>query len=346
MPLSLSPVETADALGILVAAVMLFWIARDGLRSSGQRTVARAIAWMGLLAALLELLEPALFPNGKVYGFWQPHSPESHPAGPIISRNHFATWMILGISLTAGYLVAHARSHWRAGGTSLAARILGDFRSLWLLAACALMLAGLIMSNSRAGSVGVTVALLFGGACSWRRLHPGGRAGLVAFVLILAAAAAFLSKPEQVAARLSLTDQWGGRPMIWQQTMRMTEPYLLTGIGLGSFEVAMSVYQPMPRPALINHAHDQYLQVLAEGGLLMAVPAGLAVLAFILLARRRLRDDDSPLASLRQGALAGLVGFATQSVWETPLLTPAVFMLCAVVAGIAVHARDEDRINR
>jgi hypothetical protein len=40
---------------------------------------------------------------------------------------------------------------------------------------------------------------------------------------------------------------------------------------------------------------------------------------------------------LRAGALAGLVGVAVQSVWETGLTTPANAVLAAVAGAIVVH---------
>jgi O-antigen ligase len=170
---------------------------------------------------------------------------------------------------------------------------------------------------------------------------------VVVYLLVLVAAVALWSRPQGVSERLgnSVSDEWGGRPAIWRQTMAMSRQYLVAGVGLGTFDVAMSVYQPMPRPALVNHAHNQYLQILTEGGLLMALPALLAGFAFFGLVSRQIRADDTPLVSLRQGALAGLIGIGTQSLWETPLLTPAVFLLFAVAAGIAVHARHEDEVT-
>jgi O-antigen ligase len=347
LPLSLAPVETADALGVLVAAVCLFWVTRDVARSRGARVIARAVAWMGLAAALLAFTGSALFPNGKLYGLWQPYYVESRPVGPIISKNHFAAWMILGVSLTAGYLAAHVQSRWKSGRQRLSARFLSDTRSLWLVAAGALMLAGLIVTMSRSGAIGIGVAFVFAIVRAWRRLSAGGRAGVVVYLLVLVAAVALWSRPQGVSERLgnSVSDEWGGRPAIWRQTMAMSRQYLVAGVGLGTFDVAMSVYQPMPRPALVNHAHNQYLQILTEGGLLMALPALLAGFAFFGLVSRQIRADDTPLVSLRQGALAGLIGIGTQSLWETPLLTPAVFLLFAVAAGIAVHARHEDEVT-
>jgi hypothetical protein len=74
----------------------------------------------------------------------------------------------------------------------------------------------------------------------------------------------------------------------------------------------------------------------------MVVPLLVACVAFFRLAIHRLRGDTSVLVHLREGALAGLLGVAVESVWETPLLTPAVFLLAAMAAGLVVHRRRDD----
>jgi len=39
----------------------------------------------------------------------------------------------------------------------------------------------------------------------------------------------------------------------------------------------MMVYQQSPRVVYFNHGHNEYVQMLAEGGLLLAIPVGLAL---------------------------------------------------------------------
>ena len=86
-----------------------------------------------------------------------------------------------------------------------------------------------------------------------------------------------------------------------------------------------------------NQAHNQYLHLWAEGGALVAAPAGLVCLAFVWLAIRRLREDETPGAWLRIGSLAGILGVAVQGAWETGLRIPANGVLLAVIAAVAVH---------
>ena len=102
----------------------------------------------------------------------------------------------------------------------------------------------------------------------------------------------------------------------------------------------MPAYQTGSFATLLNHAHNQYLHLLAEGGVLLAVPLVLAALSFALLAWRRLHEDQTASIHVRQGALAGLIGLAVLSVFEVALLTPAVMFLAAVNAGIVVRGED------
>jgi O-antigen ligase len=92
-----------------------------------------------------------------------------------------------------------------------------------------------------------------------------------------------------------------------------------------------------------NHAHNHYLQVLAEGGLLLLVPAAVVLMLFVRLAWRRMHDGDEEVRGMRLAAMAGLVGVAVQSLWEVPLTMPAAALLAATLAAMATCRRSGDR---
>jgi O-antigen ligase len=124
---------------------------------------------------------------------------------------------------------------------------------------------------------------------------------------------------------------------IWRATMPVVRDFWLTGSGAGTFETVMLVYRRVPSLFRTNAAHNHYLQVAAEGGLLIGIPVAVAL---VILARdsiRALAHDDSGMYFLRAGALSGLAGVAVQSIWETGLTTPANGVLAAIVAAIVVH---------
>jgi hypothetical protein len=127
------------------------------------------------------------------------------------------------------------------------------------------------------------------------------------------------------------------RVNIWRATAAVVRDFWLTGSGAGTLETVMLVYQRTPSLFRINAAHNHYLQVAAEGGLLIGIPVALALVFFVRAARDALRRDESGMYSLRAGALSGLFGVAVQSVWDTGLTTPANAVLAALAAAIVVH---------
>jgi hypothetical protein len=96
----------------------------------------------------------------------------------------------------------------------------------------------------------------------------------------------------------------------------------------------------MQRWAHFNNAHSHYIQVAAEGGLLLAVPTLFALISLVTLARRTLRADKGEMFWVRVGAAAGLAGLAAQSLFEVALTMPANAVMCGVLAGLLLYRRD------
>lgn len=337
-PLSLAPDASLDALISLTGGALFFWAVRDGIGAGGSRFLARWIAITGGACVVLAAVHPVLFPNGLVYGFWHPISRLAEPLGPVISRNHFASWMLLAAPIVGGYLAARASTHWAdASVKRMSFRALTDGRALTIGAALALIVGGVLMSQSRAGLIGLSASALVALAGGWRHFGARGRTGLIAAIVVLGVSALIISNPARVVNRLGETadDSWGGRPMVWRATGVLIRTFPITGVGYGAFEGAMPFYQPEPRGMLINHAHNQYLQIVAETGVPGALLCLAGLIGLVRLHGRRQRQDHSAHRYLRSGAMVALVGLAVQSVWETPTLTAAVLWLAAAAAAVA-----------
>lgn len=339
--LSLSPASTAYAAVVLAGVLLIFWSARTAFATGGTRRVARAVSWLGLLVSLLAIVQRVASP-GRIYGWWQPLEPGAQPFGPIVNRNHFATWMLLALPLTIGYLAAHVQSHRPRRPTPKGLILLVhsiDARALWLAVGGSLMLLALVLSTSRAAVLSLLVAAVSGLWMGRRRADPRRVWALAGYAVVAAAVLIAWANFGALVVRLEqlVTGNPGARLLIWRDTVAIARDFWLTGAGLGSYQTAMVVYQTGMREYFFNHAHSQYLQLAAEGGLLLCVPAALAGLAFAGAAGERLRHDTSPIWNVRVGALAGLVAVAVQSVWETGLSLPANGVLAAVVAAMALH---------
>jgi O-antigen ligase len=202
------------------------------------------------------------------------------------------------------------------------------------------MMGGLFGSMSRAGIFGGIVGLMAFVALS--RTRTAGRRGaawMAGSIAAMIAAASLFANFGALARRLQETTESGmwGRRAIWRDTWRMIQDFWPTGVGAGAFERGMLFYQEGSRQFFFNHAHDEYLQLLAEGGLLLAVPAAVAILAGGALIVNRLHRDRTPMFWFRAGALSGMVAVSVQGIWDTGLRTPANGALFAVLAAIALH---------
>ncbi|MDE3154725.1 MAG: O-antigen ligase family protein [Acidobacteriota bacterium] len=321
----------------------LFWTARALFTQHGTRAVAKLIAGLGLFVSVVAIVQRTSSAH-RIYGVWTPRDPLAVPFGPFVNRNHFATWMVMAIPLTAGYLLAHlqARDSGPSARPSLAERVtrlLTDTSGLWLAGAAVIMTVGLFASFSRSGVIGLAAAVAAGGWLARGRLQPVSNRMLRAAALVLIAALVAFANVTYLATRFSLTmsDGSGHRLDIWRDTLPVIRDFWLTGTGAGTYSTAMLIYQTVDRSVFFNQAHDHYLQVAAEGGLLVVLPVLIALAGLVRAARRSLAADRTPRYWIRAGAAAGLCGVAVQSLWETGLCIPANAVLCAVLAAMLLH---------
>ncbi|MBI2835263.1 MAG: O-antigen ligase family protein [Acidobacteria bacterium] len=342
-PLSIEPADTVYALALTSAALLLFWVCRRMFAESGVKGVIRGLAWIGLVASIVAVVQRATSPR-LIYWWWEPQHPTAEPFGPFVNRNHFATWAIMVIPLTAGYILARVET--RRDTSRFRHPIARLFRSIsgldvWLVAAVALMTLAVVLSRSRSGLLALSVALLAAALRTRRRLRHVGGAWLVPYLAVPLVVLAIWADPNAISERISETIAGSeplGRMVIWRETLTVMRDFPLTGTGAGTYQTAMLLYQQSSRSNFIfNQAHNHYLQLASEGGVLVAAPVLLAFLALVRLAWRRLRTDPDGLSWIRVGALTGLAAVALQSVWETGLRMPANAILCAVVAAVAVH---------
>ena len=184
--------------------------------------------------------------------------------------------------------------------------------------------AAIYLLFTRAGSVAfvlTTVVLCAFNTRYWRR----GVILLAIFTgLTLLLVARSPDMASQVAASLVRPNQdrgMGIRQEVWRETLRMIGDHPLTGIGLGTYDdVAYTQYKSQDdgRHFFWNgwHAHNVFLHILAEAGLIGFLAwcyLWYAILRFLL---RQWRTGD-PVARLNStAALCFLVGFFVVSLTE------------------------------
>jgi len=202
------------------------------------------------------------------------------------------------------------------------------------------MATSIVLSKSRSGIVGFAIVLLVFGVFLVRNASRRlGRLVAAAAILGVLALAVVWAGSDTTASHFAQSSRdLPGRLEAWRDTVRIIQHFPWFGTGLGTYWMAMLVYQTGPRDQIFFQAHNDYLQVAAEGGLLVCVPALIAVVALAVSASRRFAErDDLMTYWLRAGAIAGIVGMAAQSVVEFSLQTPGNTALFVVLLALAIH---------
>jgi O-antigen ligase len=308
------------------------------------RHTVRGISALGFAFSVLALAQAA---SAGRFIYWRFRTEYEGPLpfGPFVNRNHFATWAIMAAPLCFGYMIARtARTEatdvpFVSRRTRLAR--MADGRMAWLAAAGAMMIAALLVSMSRSGILSLAAAAVICAVA--RRKSSGLRRVWWAMAVVAVLVTGFaLARVDMSALAGRFSESGTGvrdRVRIWADTLPMIKDFWLTGTGAGTYRTAMLYYQRGDRSLQFNQAHNHYLQVAAEGGVvgLGLVAALMATLAGTM--RRHLRSESAGFHSIRAGAACGLLAVALQSLWETGLVMPANAALAAVLAAIVCYER-------
>jgi len=356
LSLSIDPDSTLDAVSTFMLGVMAFWVARAVFSARrGTRRFCQALAAVGGIAAIVAIAQRAFVP-GLVLGVLRPDTPSASPFGAFVNRNHFAGWLLMIAAPVLGYLIAHVNVHpdYRRGWATALREALRT-GSLLIGAAGMISVGAIFLTLSRSALAGLGAGVAGGWWFVRSRLDLRRQASPVLFaaagsvILMLV----FFVDAGGWAARINSSFERapsaGGRLTIWGETVPIIRDFPITGTGAGTYSEAMMVYQQtriwvgsMSKWTHFNSAHSHYVQLVAEGGLLLTLPAAAALWWFVAIGRRAMAGDQSQIFWVRAGAAAGLVGIAVQSVWEVPLVMPANAVLAAVLAALVLHERPHE----
>jgi O-antigen ligase len=343
--LSVGPFSSVTALALFGGLALLVVGLARAMSVTGARGLAVAIVTFGVLLALVAIIQKPLF-TGKIYGFWTPQMGGS-PFGPFVNKNHFAGWMLMGLPLALALLcsgVARAMRHVRPGWRN---RLLWfsspEASRLVLLGAGALVMAlSLVLTMSRSGMSALALALALTGWLVVRRRQTRSRkVAATAYLVLVAVLVVAWVGAGAIVSRFSAADwsEFNNRRGAWIDAATIASTFPVAGTGLNTYSTATLFYQQHDLTHHYAQAHNDYLQLAAEGGLLLGIPILIALAVFIREVRRRFREraDDETTWWLRAGAVTGLTAIALQETVEFSLQMPGNAVLFAVLVGIAIH---------
>lgn len=323
-PLSLAPDRTLASLFALlpiVAAALLF----APLDVSGRMLL------LNILLACLAISACVAISQIAVQGpYFYSITNRGSGVGFFSNRNHHALFVAIGILFVIG--------RWRAAELGVRRTEVGVISAGVLF----LIFPLLTIIGSRSGLLAGVLAYVGGGVVFLRymlvRQPVARRWGILAGVVAIAIATLILTL---VSSRLTALDRLVASdasdlravnlPAVWA----MLIDFFPFGAGLGTFDPVFRQFEPYGSlsPAYFNHAHNDWLETVIEGGIF-----ALAMLvSMLVLMIRKAPILQLPIAGSKSRILAkvgylGLLLIAIGSLVDYPLRTPFMGVLSMLLA--------------
>jgi O-antigen ligase len=311
-PVSLDRDKSQWVLGIWLGAGIVFLLSVQLARFGHSAFFLRGLFSICVAESLWGILNR----NSGSLGLFPKEHYLGAASGTLVNANHFASLMLVGLAVGASlfYRSDSQRTRFSAWGIRIG------------LLLCGL---GILASGSRAGMALAIFGLI------WRpqqgefnaRKAAGWSAvvvalGLIGFVINSGPHGSFWASDPSLIGRLD----------IWTHGIHHLAGFPLVGSGLGTFSWIGRMGLEAPALFQFGHLHNDWLQLLVEGGLLIALPVFVAFGAAARAVLKRLSARGNPTDEI---ALAGAVLLvALHALVDFPFQIPAILWTVSACAGL------------
>ena len=240
--------DTWEAVLFWGTILVLVFLSLQTLREAAvRRAFLRALLYFGFAMSVLGTTQ-YFTSGGKVFWLFPSGYPDAF--GPFVYRNNYAAFIELLLPLA---ILEALRDRQRAIPHSIMAGV---------------MYASVIASASRAGAVLATLEVLLVLALALRKRWFSRPKLGVAMIAILASAIVFTGVVgwRVLLDRLKQPDPFVHRREMLQSSLAMARERPWMGFGLGSFQEVYPAYATFDIGLIVNHAHNDWAEWLAEGG--------------------------------------------------------------------------------
>jgi O-antigen ligase len=328
----------AQAMLYCAYAMLCFLANQNLLRASQARKVAVILAIFGITVACFALFQ-GVAPNGKLYWVRQPRL-GGWIYGPYVNHNHYAGLMELLVPIP----LIIALSRLVQEKTRIAAGI-----------AAAIMVGTIFLSGSRGGMLAIFVELaVLGVVLSRQEKKTRIALGVGAFAVVLISLLAWLGGKELTTRVTSISTEAKGeisggmRLSIDRDTIQMFRRKPILGWGLGTFPVVYPQFRSFYTNFFVNEAHNDYLQLLSEMGLLgFATMVWFVAELFRRVPRKIQKWTTDVSGAVTLACTLGITGILVHSLIDFNLQIPAnaalFYVFCTIAAAPALLQRSRKR---
>ncbi|MEO6726103.1 MAG: O-antigen ligase family protein, partial [Blastocatellia bacterium] len=329
-----------ELLVVLLAALLLF--ANFFINEAELSWLRNFLVFFGLALAIFGILQRLTW-NGKYYWLIEPSSLPMAPFGSFVNHNHFAGYLEMIVPIPVALILVRAIS---------------IELSLFYGFAAVMMSVAIFFSLSRGGMISLVAGLVFViafGIKGWGRMREDRRwasivlprLGAVLLIIGTIGVGVWWVGGDAVIDRAAHTDLTGEAPdntgketflksrgWIWRDTVTMIRANWMTGVGLGAFETAYSLYSQHNGSMIVSQSHNDYLQVVADGGVAGGIIAAWFLIVLLRDFTRALRSRSEMGIGMALGCCGGIVAMLVHSIFDFNLQLPSNALLFLALTAV------------
>lgn len=275
--------------------------------------------------------------------------------GTFFNRNHFAGFLEMSFPLALGYVLS--LGDWSRGGKKTFMRRLisseNAQKHILFLFLLGIILLAVILSKSRAGIFSMLVSLLFFYLLASRFIRKGLEIKWMIYVVLTVAFffGLYIGLYPLVERYLLIEEELPARTLVWKDIISIIKDFPLFGTGLGTFGYVYPLYKiSIKEPIVYLYSHNDYLQIIAETGILGFFSLMAALVLFVMSSMRVLvrlsSEQDYFRFFLLLGTLTGILAILIHSFVDFNLQIPSNGLYFAFLIGFSVALGSESEISR
>ncbi len=274
-------------------------------------------------------------------------------SGTYVNRNHFAGYMGMVIPLTAGYLSSMLPGKIREG-YGLKHRIIDFLHSpkatiggLFLIIIITMIL-GIVFSLSRMGVISLIVSLLSMILISLIKQQKKLRNILIVIIFFGIIISLWYGIEPLIDRYLYTADSLiKDRFIVWSATYKLIKDFPLIGTGFGTYRTVYQRYKPSDfrgRLAIYDHAHNDYLELISEVGIIGAIPVFIGLVYFLILIIRKWSKRRHPFArGIGLGGIGAIIYMLLHSIMDFNMHIPANALTFFIIMALTYRTVEINR---
>jgi len=336
LPADIEYVARQELIRILVYAVLFFAILNNLHRQESVQIITFTLIFLAMAISFYAIYQ-FITDSDRVWHFIKPYPHRG--SGTYISPNHLAGFLEMLLPLGLAYTLA--------GRQRPVTKVLLGYASLVIVAGI-----GVTVSRGSWVASGLTL-LLFFGLLAWRRNYR--LPALVLLAVLVIGSNYFITRSYYLQERFPLTlatinVETDTRFEVWDATVRMWKDHFWWGVGPGHFDYCFRPYRPDDIQLRPDRAHNEYLNALADWGLvgtLVVASAWVLLYLGVFKTWKHVRKPENDFATRSSnrfafvlGAALGLLALLLHSFVDFNMHIPANAILAvSLMAMLTSHLR-------